>query len=131
ARADAPYNLFVGGPGVGRQQNLRALEPASRVLAAAQHRIQLLAFGLVQFDPITYIHPCLLVSRRGRTSESDGGRESFEKILHAQAGPVSGVYPPLYPTEPSVSGRNRHAAIFSRQPTVGSPDGADPRTGRS
>jgi hypothetical protein len=51
--------------------------------------------GLAQFDPIAYIHPCLLV-RHGRTAESDGRRESRRKNLHAQTGAVSGLYPPLY-----------------------------------
>jgi hypothetical protein len=48
------------------------------------------------------IHPCLLLVRGpARTAESEGRRESLSKILHAQAGPVSGVYPPLHaPTPP-------------------------------
>jgi hypothetical protein len=31
----------------------------------------------------------------------------------------------LIEIEPPASGRNRHAGIFSRQPTFGSPDGAN------
>src|SRR6185436_6887662 len=79
--------------------------------------------------PIAYIHLCLLLRHR-RTTESDGRREPPCKSLHAQAGPVSGVYPPLHAPAPSAAGRNRHAAILPRQPAFGSPDGAHPQTGR-
>src|SRR6266436_2813186 len=47
----------------GRQQNLRPLEFARRRLAAAQKRRELGALGLAEFDPIAYIHPCLLLDR--------------------------------------------------------------------
>jgi hypothetical protein len=82
--------------------------------------------GLAEFDPIAYIHPYLLLVRGTDELESDGLSESPCKNLHRQAGPISGVYPPLHTPAPSASGRNRHAGIFSSQPTFGSPDGANP-----
>jgi hypothetical protein len=54
-------NLVITAAGVSRQQYLRSLESAGGMLAAAQHRGELVAFGLAQFDPITYIHLGLLV----------------------------------------------------------------------
>src|SRR4249919_1333644 len=99
---------------IRRQQNLRAFELARPTLAAAQQSGQLVAFALVEFDPIAYIHPCLLWLRHGPATESDGQIESPGKNLHAEAGPVSGVYPPLYALTPPTPGRNRHAAILPR-----------------
>jgi hypothetical protein len=58
------------------------------VLAAAQKRCEFGPLGLAQFDPIAYIHPCVLV-RHGRTAESDGRRESRRKNLHASIWPLS------------------------------------------
>src|SRR5260370_21158913 len=102
-----------------------------RVLASSQKRSEFGALGLAEFDPIAYIHLCLLPrSRHGRTTESDGGREPRCKKFHAQAGPISGVYPPLHTPAPPAASRNRYAGIFSRQPTFGSPDAAHARTGR-
>ena len=63
AHPDAPRDLLVAGAGVGSQQNLRPLELAHRMLAAAQKRREFVALGLAQFDPIAYIHPCLLLVR--------------------------------------------------------------------
>jgi hypothetical protein len=60
SHSDAPCDLLVAGAGVRSQQNLGALELARRVLAAAQKRFEFVALGLAQFDPIAYIHPCLL-----------------------------------------------------------------------
>ena len=54
-------NLFIAAAGIGRQQYLGALELAGGSFALAQHRGEFKAFGLAQFDPITYIHPDLLV----------------------------------------------------------------------
>src|ERR1700722_11632140 len=122
--------LFVAGPGIGGQQNLRSLEPARRMLAAAEQRPQCGALDLAEVDPIAYIHGVPPSSRRASTTESDGRRESFDKNLHAQAGAVSGLYPPLYAVAPQTSGRNRHPGIFPRQPAFGSPDGADAGTSR-
>jgi hypothetical protein len=68
---DADRDIIVADPGVGRQQNLRPLERACGPLAAA-HKRRGRAFGLVEFDPIAYIHPCLLAERHGPTAELDG-----------------------------------------------------------
>src|SRR5207344_2573729 len=111
ADADASGDLLIVGAAIRRQQNLRAFELARPTLAAAQQSGQLVAFALVEFDPIAYIHPCLLWLRHGPATESDGQIESPGKNLHAEAGPVSGVYPPLYALTPPTPGRNRHAAI--------------------
>ena len=62
-------NLLVAAAGVGRQQYLGALELAGGSLAFAQHRGELAAFGLAQFDPITYIHLGLLVGAPGRIDQ--------------------------------------------------------------
>jgi hypothetical protein len=48
---------------VGGQQNLRSLELARGVLASANNRGEFGALGLAQFNPIAYIHPCLLCIR--------------------------------------------------------------------
>src|SRR6266702_42010 len=61
AHPDALCDLVVAGARIGRQQNLRSLELAHRILAAAQKRCEFGALGLAEFDPIAYIHPCLLV----------------------------------------------------------------------
>src|SRR6266481_5581818 len=54
-------NFFIAAAGSGRQQYLGALEFAGGSFAFAQHRGEFTAFGLAQFDPITYIHPDLPV----------------------------------------------------------------------
>jgi hypothetical protein len=83
-----------------QQQNLRALELAHRMLAAAKKPRKFATLGLAQFDPIPYIHPHLLLDR-GMDEHSDGRREFFGKNLHAQAGQVFG-YPPVHaPTPPA------------------------------
>src|SRR6202040_1408763 len=46
-------NLFIAVAGIGRQQDLGALEFAGGSFAFAQHRGEFTAFGLAQFDPIT------------------------------------------------------------------------------
>jgi hypothetical protein len=61
ADAHAPGDLFIAGACVGGQQNLRSLEFARGVFAATQKRCEFGAFGLAQFDPVAYIHPCRLV----------------------------------------------------------------------
>src|SRR5262245_26181018 len=86
---------------VRSQQDLSPLELARRLLAAAQKRSKLVALVLGQPDAITYIHPCLLVLRHGSPAESNGRRESLEKILHRQAGPISGLHPPVHAIAPS------------------------------
>ena len=52
AHPDAPGNFLVAGAGIGCQQNLRALELACRMLAAAQKCGEFRALGLAEFDPI-------------------------------------------------------------------------------
>src|SRR5271157_4274404 len=106
AHANIGRDRLVAGAAIRRQQYLRPLEPACRMLAAAQKLRQFGAFGLAEFDPIAYIHPCLLVLRHARTAESDGRSESPCKNLHTQAGPISGVYPPLHAPAPPAAGRN-------------------------
>src|SRR6202035_2565473 len=111
------------------------------MLAAAEQRPEFSSLDLAEVDPIAYIHGVPPCSRHAPTTESDGRRESFSKNLHAQAGPVSGLYPTLYAAAPQAPGRNRHPGIFPRQPAFGSPDGAgaeraglitrQPRTPRS
>ncbi len=58
--ADSPGDLLVAGPRIGGQQDLRPLELAGRMLAAAQQRPELGVFFLAQFDPVPYIHSDLL-----------------------------------------------------------------------
>src|SRR5262245_28730178 len=60
AHANAPGDLLVAGPGIGSQQNLCSLELAGRMLAAVEQRLEFGALDLAQFDPIAYIHACLL-----------------------------------------------------------------------
>src|SRR3984893_12013951 len=63
AHADADRDVLVAGARVGSQQNLRALELARRMLAAAQERREFAALGLAEFDAVAYIHMCLLAVR--------------------------------------------------------------------
>src|SRR5947207_585914 len=98
--AGAPRDLLVAAPGIGGQQNLGSLELAGRMLAAAEQRLEFRALDLAEVDPIAYIHGMPPCSRHAPTTESDGRRESFGKTLHAHAGAVSGLYPPLYAAAP-------------------------------
>jgi hypothetical protein len=59
ADPDAPRDLLVADAGIRSQQNLCTLELARRVPAAAEERLELIAFSLAELDPIAYIHPCL------------------------------------------------------------------------
>src|ERR1700694_417038 len=54
-------NLFIAAAGIGRQQDLGALELAGGAFALAQHRGEFKVFGLAQFDPIAYIYRDLMV----------------------------------------------------------------------
>jgi hypothetical protein len=56
ARRDRARNVFIAAAGIGRQQYLGVLEFAGGSFAFAQHRGEFTAFGLAQFNPITYIH---------------------------------------------------------------------------
>jgi hypothetical protein len=49
---------FCSSAGIRCEQNLRALELARRVPAAAEEGPEFLAFGLGEVDPTTYVHPC-------------------------------------------------------------------------
>jgi hypothetical protein len=61
AHPDIGRDLIVTGADIGSQQNLRSFELARRVFAAAQQSSEFGPLGLAQFDPIAYIHPCLLL----------------------------------------------------------------------
>src|SRR6266508_3046611 len=63
ANSHAGGDIVVAGPRVGGQQNLRSLELARGVLASAHNRGEFGALGWAQFNPIAYIHPCLLCTR--------------------------------------------------------------------
>ena len=63
ANSHAGGDIVVAGPRVGGQQNLRSLELARGMLASAHNRGEFGALGLAQFNPIAYIHPCLLCIR--------------------------------------------------------------------
>lgn len=65
ADTHGPGNLLVAAAPIGRQQNLRPLELAHRVLAAAQQRREFVTLGLAELDPVTYIHRSLLRVRGG------------------------------------------------------------------
>ncbi len=126
-------NLFIAAAGIGRQQYLSPLELAGGPFAFAQHRGEFTAFGLAQFDPITYIHLGLLVGEPDEsTNESKIRRRSQPRRarLHRNPRPVSGLHLRLFPHVPTLSGRSRYAAPLPRQPAFGSSDGADPRTSR-
>jgi hypothetical protein len=56
ADRDTLGNRLVRHAGIGRQQDLCALELASGLLAAAQHRLELGALGLAQLNPVAYVH---------------------------------------------------------------------------
>src|SRR5262245_46704634 len=129
ADLDAPRDLLVADAGIRSQQNLRTLELARRVPAAAEERPELIAFRLAELDPIAYIHPCLPPLGRWRhrsAAESDGRGESCRKNLHAHAGPVLGIYPPVHAPASPAAGGSRHPALFSRHTAFRSPDGAHP-----
>src|SRR5271156_4360627 len=70
-------NFLVAAAVIGRQQYLGPLELAGGPFSLAQHRSEFRAFGLAQFDPITYIHLDLLVgSPDESTNESKIRRRS-------------------------------------------------------
>lgn len=57
ADPEAGGDGLVGETGMGRQQDLRPLQLARRMLAAAQQRRKRVVLGLAQLHPISYIHP--------------------------------------------------------------------------
>src|SRR6266567_6445482 len=124
-------NLFIAAAGIGRQQDLGALEFAGGSFAFAQHRGELTAFGLAQFDPITYIHLDLLVGGPDEsTNESKIRRRAQPQHsrLHRKARSVPGLHLHLRAHVPTPARRDRHAAPLSSQPAFGPPDDRDPRT---
>ena len=132
AHRHAAGNLLVAAAGIGRQQDLGSLELAGGSLALAQHRGEFIAFGLAQFDPITYIHLGLLVGGPDEsTNELKIRRRSRPSAkLHRKARPVPGFHLRLLAHVSPSTRRNRHAAPLPRQSAVGSPDGRDARTKR-
>src|SRR3984893_9125033 len=92
-------NLLVAAAGVRRQQYLGALELAGGSLAFTQHRGELAAFGLAQFDMIKYIHLGLLVGAPDESTYESKIRRcaSFQWArLHRKARPVSGLHLRLF-----------------------------------
>src|ERR1019366_3693303 len=117
--------------GICRQQYLGALEFAGGPFALAQHRGEFTAFGLAQFDPITYIHPDLLVGGPDEsTNESKIRRRSQPQRsrFHRKARPVPGLHLHLLAHLPMPARRDRYAAPLSSQPTLGPPDDRHART---
>src|SRR5664279_465505 len=101
--------------------------------AFAQHRGEFTAFGLAQFDPITYIHPDLLVGGSDEsTNESKIRRRSQPQRsrFHRKARPVPGFHLHLLAHVPTPARRDRYAAPLSSQPALGPPDDRDARTKR-
>ena len=60
---DGTFHIVIASPRIGGQQNLRALELARGVLTSAHKRGERGVLGLAQFNPIAYIHLCLLFIR--------------------------------------------------------------------
>jgi hypothetical protein len=110
-------NLFIAAAGIGRQQDLGALEFAGGSFAFAQHRGEFIAFGLAQFDPITYIHPDLLVGGPDEsTNESKIRRRSRPQRskLHRKARPVPGfhhTYSHMFRRPPAETDMQRHFQV--------------------
>src|SRR5580704_14788231 len=94
-----------------------ALELAGGSFAFAQHRGQFTAFGLAQFDPITYIHLDLLVGGPDEsTNESKIRRCSQRSRLHRKARPVPGLHLHLFSHVPAPARRNRLQCHFQVSP---------------
>src|SRR4249920_1347630 len=63
--------------------------------------------------------PTILGANCQPKNKGEGHGESLRKKLHAHAGPVPGLHPPLHAPAPPPARRNRHAGILSRQPAIG------------
>src|SRR5580704_12520600 len=88
-------NLLIAAARIGRQQDLRALQLAGGMLAPAQHRGELVAFRLAQFDPVTYIHLGLLLGSPDESSDESKIRQPpppRRAKLHRKARPVPGLH---------------------------------------
>jgi hypothetical protein len=70
--------------------------------------------------------PCRPPLRRLLSSS----RLVWRKNLHAQAGAMLGVYPPVHSPASPAARESRHPAIFSGHTPFNSPNGADARTRR-
>ena len=66
AHSDRAGDLLVTHSRIGRQQDLRPLELARRMFAAAQQSLKFAAFFLAQLDPVPYIHSDLLEGQTRR-----------------------------------------------------------------
>src|SRR4030081_1172209 len=86
AHADADRDVLVAGARVGSQQNLRALELARRMLAAAQERREFAALGLAEFDAVAYSSVPPRGSRHKRTAGSDVRRMAPAKSFTPKQG---------------------------------------------
>src|SRR6201998_1476282 len=127
-------NRFTAVAGIGRQQDLGALKFAGGSFAFAQHRGEFTAFGLAQFDPITYIHPDLLVGGPDESTNESKIRHRSQpprSSFHRKARPVPGFHLHLLAHVPTPTGRDRHAAPLSSQPALGASDDRDARAKRS
>ena len=130
---DGASNLLIATAGIGGQQDLGSLEPAGGMLAAAQHRSELIALGLAQLHPLTYIHLGLLVGSPDElTDESKIGHVPplQPATLHRKARRVSGLHLCLFAHVPTLTRRDRHATLLPRQPALRSPNGRHPRMRR-
>src|SRR5689334_8431365 len=72
------------------KQDLRPLQLAGGVLAAAEHGLELTALGLAQVDPVAYVHPCLPGGEHGLSDEAPDVPPWAQ--LHGQAGSVLGLH---------------------------------------
>src|SRR3972149_11256973 len=69
ADPDTGRDVLIAGARVGGEQNLRSLQLAPGILAAAQQRAQLVALILAQLHPVTYIHRCPLRFREQQMNQ--------------------------------------------------------------
>src|SRR5216684_4750661 len=131
ADGNADGDVFIAGAGIGRQENLRPLELARGMLAAAQQSGEFVALVLAQLHSVTYIHRCPPVE--GTTDESDAWAMSprFPTPLHAQAGAIPGLHPRLHASAWPAAGRSRSATILSGDAAFSPPNGAHARTLRA
>jgi hypothetical protein len=97
--------------GVGRQQNLRPLELADGMLAAAQHRRQFVPLGLAQFDPATYISSFTSLSEAPDESIDES---KIRRTLYREAGPLPGLhytYSHMFGRPPAETDPQRHFRV--------------------
>jgi len=123
-------DLLVAGAGIGGQQDLRPLELAGRLIAAAQKRRQFRTLALAQVDAVSYVHRGLLAERSSDESNRRCLSRPFAAQLHRKAGTVSRLHLRLHPHQPKTSRRSRHAAPLPSHPAIGPSDGPYPRTSR-